>query len=180
MSKIFAAFAALALTFSLATSNAYADDHELNIAKVNDKAADAAFGKANSLNEKLINGQKKLDEIKANVAKASDDPTALQGASTDLTALAADLATVPDDIKAIISEAKGVKLSGNFLQKGKKVKAVAGNVTQLTKVTKNATDLIKAVNDTSAEVAKSAEAAAAKAKEAAESAEEAVEEAAGK
>ena len=69
MSKIFAAFAALALTFSLATSNAYADDHELNIAKVNDKAADAAFGKANSLNEKLINGQKKLDEIKANVAK---------------------------------------------------------------------------------------------------------------
>lgn len=173
MSKIFKAFAALALTFTLTTVDAYAgDDAALKIAKVGDEAADGAFGKANTLNEKLIDGQKKLETIKASVANASGDAAALKTASTDLTTLAADLASVPDDIQAIIKEAKGVKLSGNMMAKAKKVKAVAGNVSQLGKVTKNATALIKAVNDTSAEVAKSAEAAGSNAAEAAKDAAE--------
>ena len=168
MSTFLKAFAALALTASISLSTAHADDHELDIAKVGDEAADSAFGKADSLNNKLIAGQKTLDEIKAKVAAAADDATVLQGAETDLTALATDLKTVPDDIKAIIDEAKGIKLSGNFMSKAKKTKAVASNVAQLGKVKKNADALIDAVGATTSEVSKSAKAAAEKAAEAAE------------
>jgi|GEM_PF-3036691 len=187
MSTFVKAIAALALTFSLTTTNAFAGEDALNIAKVGEEAADSAFGKADTLNNKLINGKKTLDEIKAKVADASNNPTVLKGAETDLTALATDLKSIPDDIKAIINEAKGVKLTGNFLAKGKKTKAIASNVVQLGKVTKNASALISAVNETSAEVAKSAKEAAANATEAAgdaveaagEAAEEAAKEAAG-
>ncbi|MEC8192469.1 MAG: hypothetical protein VX944_02425 [Myxococcota bacterium] len=168
MSKFVKAFAALALTASIGLTDAHADDHEeLNIETVGDEAADAAFGKADALNTKLLDGQKTLDAIKAKVADAADDATVLKGAETDLTALAADLKSVPDDIKAIIDEAKGIKLSGNFITKAKKGKAVISNVAQLDKVTKNADALIEAVSATTTEVAESAKAAAEKAAEAA-------------
>ena len=169
MSTFVKAFAALALTASIGLADAHADDHtELNIETVGDEAADAAFGKADALNNKLIDSQKTLDEIKAKVAAAADDATVLQGAEADLTALAADIKAVPDDIKAIIDEAQSIKLSGNFISKAKKGKAVISNVAQLDTVTKNANALIEAVGNTSTEVSKSAKAAADKAAEAAE------------
>jgi hypothetical protein len=160
MTRIFTALAALALSFSLTIADANAGDDALKLAKVGDEAADGAFGKARALNDKLINNKKKLADIKASIAKDGTNPEVLKTAAAGLTALANDLKSVPDDVKAIITEAKGVKLSGSMFAKAKKVKALAGNVKELSKVTTNASALIKEVKDTSASVAENAKKAA--------------------
>ena len=177
MTRIFTALAALALSFTLTITDANAGDDALKLAKVGDEAADGAFGKASALNDKLIATTKKLETIKASIAKDGTNPDVLKTATTDLTALAADLKSVPDDVKAIITEAKGVKLGGSMFAKAKKVKALAGNVKELGKVASNANALIKEVKDTSASVAESAKKAAAAPAAAVEGAKDAAEKA---
>jgi hypothetical protein len=155
------ALAAIALTFSLSIADANAgDDAALNLTKTGNAAADGVFDKADALNNKLIDSKKKLETVKASVAKAPTDAAVLKSADADLTSMTADLATVPADLKAIIDEAKGIKPSGGFMAKMKMGKALLGNLKELPKITTNAKALAEEVKETATSVADSAKNAA--------------------
>jgi hypothetical protein len=155
------ALAAIALTFSLSIADANAgDDAALNLTKTGNAAADGVFDKADALNNKLIDSKKKLEAVKASVAKAPTDAAVLKSAGADLTSMTADLATVPADLKAIIDEAKGIKPSGGFMAKMKMGKALLGNLKELPKITTNAKALAEEVKETATSVADSAKNAA--------------------
>lgn len=178
MTRIFKAFAALTLVFSLSSVDALAgDDGAISFDKLGSATLDKGFDDLAALNDKLVESKTKLADIKAKVEAAKDDATVLKTAQTDLNTLVESLKTIPDSATAAVKSLNDGKSAGLKEVKGMFAKAKAGknfvtNIAKAPKIGTNAAALLKEAQDTLTEVGKSAEAAAKNAASAAEGAAE--------